>query len=466
MSATDFSRHERKALLGLMLPILATQLAQIGMGTVDTLMSGYVSTRDLAAVAIGTAVWMPVWLFLAGILVALSPLAASMNARANQNGDDQQANDQQANDLSSLLTATLFLGLVLGVLSGGLLWLASGFVSWLVDDPITAQVARDYLLAIAVGFPAVGIFLAYRFFAEALNQAAHVTRIMLTGLVMNIPVNCLFVYGWLGFPELGGVGCGIGSSIVFLGMAIAMAFDTRKHRLPKGFALLQGLMKPHLPHVRSLLKIGVPIGLAIFFEVSLFTAVALFLTDLGPVVVAGHQVALNVSSLTFMIPLSLGMSLTVRVGHFLGRNEPRLAKRAAWLGVRLNLACALFNALLIVLFAAPIASLYSPDHNVVELGAQLLLFAAVFQLSDATQVAAAGALRAYHDTFVVMLITFIAYWPLGMGSGYVLAFHGIPALGIEAAGAQGFWTGLVIGLTGAAVVLTMRLRKVTKASLK
>jgi len=458
MSAVDFSRHERKALLGLMLPILATQLAQIGMGTVDTLMSGYVSTRDLAAVAIGTAVWLPVWLFLAGILVALSPLAANMNARAHQQADKTHA-------LAQLLGAALFVGLLLGLLSGGFLWLASGFVNWLVDDPVTATIARDYLQAIAVGFPAVGVFLAYRFFAEALNQPVHVTRIMLSGLVMNIPLNGLFVYGWLGFPALGGVGCGIGSSLVFLGMAIAMAINTRKHRLPAGFSIRQQLLRPHLAHVRNVLKIGVPIGLAIFFEVSLFTAVALFLTDLGPVVVAGHQVALNVSSLTFMIPLSLGMSLTVRVGHFLGANDPRSAKRAAWLGVRLNLACAMFNALLIVLFSAPIASLYSPDQSVVELGAQLLLFAAVFQLSDATQVAAAGALRAYHDTFVVMLITFIAYWPLGMGSGYLLAFHGIPQLGIDAAGAPGFWTGLVIGLTSAAAVLTIRLRKVSKAAL-
>nr|WP_281423912.1 MATE family efflux transporter [Oceanobacter mangrovi] len=437
-----------------MLPILATQLAQIGMGTIDTLMSGHVSTRDLAAVAVGTSVWLPVWLFLAGILVAVSPLAANLNAAINKPSGQRSG----ASALPDLLATTLFVGLIAGILAGILLWLGASFVNWLIDDPVTARISADYLLAIALGFPAVGVFLAYRYYAEALNQPIHVTGVMLIGLLANIPLNAVFVYGWFGLPEMGGVGCGIASSLVFVGMAFAMARNTRKHRIPAHYALVKRCLQPDFAQVRKLLRIGVPIGLAIFFEVSLFTTVALFLTDLGPVVVAGHQVAINVSSLTFMVPLSLGMSLTVRVGHYLGSDDPQSAKQASWLGVRLNLALAVVNALLITFLATPIATLYSPDHQVVQLAASLLLYAAVFQLSDATQVAAAGALRAYHDTFVVMLITFIAYWPLGMGSGYLLAFHGITALDIPAAGAQGFWTGLIIGLSCAAIALTIRLR--------
>lgn len=414
------------------------------MGTADTLMSGYVSTRDLAAVAIGTSLWMPVWLFLAGVLVALSPLAARLNA-ARQHGQ-----------LPHLLAAALWLGIVLGTIAGILLWIGSLQLPAIVDDPVTARIAADYTLAIAIGMPGAGIFLAYRFYAEALNQPAQVTRIMLTGLALNIPVNAFLVYGWLGLPAMGGAGCGVGSSLIFVGMAMAIAHNTRKKRLPQDYPLWSQVLKPAAGQVREMLRIGIPIGIAIFFEVSLFTAIALFLTELGPDVVAGHQVALNLTSLTFMIPLSVGMALTVRVGHWLGAGEQQLARQTAWLGITLNLCFALVNATLMILFSAHIAGLYSPDPSVVAIASGLMMFGAVFQISDSTQVAAAGALRGYHDTLAVMLITFVAYWLIGLGLGYWFAFHAPQPMG-----AAGFWTGLVIGLTCAALALSYRLYRIS-----
>lgn len=439
-----FRNQELRALLKLTMPILATQLAQIGMGTIDTLMSGYVSTRDLAAVAIGTSLWLPTWLFLAGVLVALSPLAARLNASAKHDR------------LPVLLSSALWVGIVLGSIAGILLSLASLALTSIVDDPVTASIASHYTMAIAVGMPGAGIFLAYRFYAEALNEAGQVTRIMLSGLLLNVPANAVFVYGWFGLPELGGVGCGIGSSIIFAGMAFAMARNTRRKRLPADYPLWQHVAKPLYPQVREILRIGIPIGIAIFFEVTLFTVIALLLTGLGPSVVAGHQVALNISSLTFMIPLSVGMALTVRVGHWLGSGETALARRTAWLGIGLNLGVALFNATLMLLFASHLAGLYSPDPAVVKTAATLMMFAAIFQLSDAVQVGAAGALRGYHDTFAVMLITFVAYWVIGLGSGYWLAFYADTPYG-----APGFWTGLILGLTAAAIALAIRLYRVS-----
>ena len=448
-SISAFSREELRALRRLTLPILATQLAQIGMGTVDTLMSGYVSTRDLAAVAIGTSIWLPVWLFLAGVLVALSPLAAQFNGAG------------KTTHLPKLLSAALVTGIAFGVLSALTLMGLSQALPLIVEDPVTAEVSRQYLLAIAFGMPSAGIFLAYRFYAEALNQPAHVTRIMLIGLLLNVPANGLFIYGWFGLPQLGGVGCGIGSTLVFTGMAIAMAINTRKHRLATHTPLWQQVLRPDWTQVKAVVALGLPIGTAIFFEVSLFSVIALFLTDLGPVTVAGHQVALNVSSLTFMIPLSLAMALTVRVGHHLGSNQRVLARRAAWLGVRVNLALAAINASLMVTLSGVISGLYSPDPKVVEVASGLLLFAAVFQLSDAIQVGAAGALRGYQDTLPVMIITFISYWAIGLALGYYLAFYPQGFNDGQPMGAEGFWSGLVIGLTAAAVALGYRLYKVS-----
>jgi MATE family multidrug resistance protein len=249
----SFAKRETRALIQLTLPILATQMAQIGMGTVDTLMSGYVSTRDLAAVAIGTALWLPVWLFLAGILVALSPLVSGLTA------------SKQHQQLPGLLASSVWLGALLGSVFGLLLYLAADILPWLIDDSITATLAANYLIAIAIGFPAVGIFLAFRFYAEALSQASHVTWIMLSGLVANVPVNAVFVYGWLGLPALGSVGCGIGSSLIFVCMAIAMALNTRKYRLGSDSSLKHLMRSPAGQHVRDILRIGVPIGIAIFF---------------------------------------------------------------------------------------------------------------------------------------------------------------------------------------------------------
>ncbi|WP_430462617.1 MATE family efflux transporter [Thalassolituus sp. LLYu03] len=440
----NFRTQEAKALLKLTLPILATQLAQIGMGTVDTLMSGYVSTRDLAAVAIGTSLWLPAWLFLAGVLVGLSPIASRLNAAG------------QHKRLPRLLSSALLVGIVLGAIAGLLLALGSLALPLIIDDPETAYISTRYTLAIAAGMPIAGVFLAYRYYAEALNHPVQVTRIMLTGLVMNVPANALFVYGWFGLPELGGIGCGIGSFIVFTGMAIAMARNTRKKRLPAGYPLWQQVHHPDLTQVKDLLRIGIPIGIAVFFEVTLFTVIALFLTALGPTIVAGHQVALNISSLTFMFPLSMGMALTVRIGHWLGTGEQTLARRTAWLGIGMNLCMALVNASIMVLFATQIASLYSPDIDVVKTAATLMMFAALFQVSDSIQVSAAGALRGYHDTFAVMLITFVAYWVIGLGLGYWLAFGEQTQLG-----APGFWSGLVVGLTAAAIALSYRLYRVS-----
>jgi len=440
-----------KAILKLTGPILLTQLAQVGMGTIDTVMSGYVSTRDLAAVAIGSAVWTPIWLFLAGVLVALSPAIA----KARSGPDSSPA-------IQALLASGISLGLITGAILGSITAGIAFALPYWIADAHTAITSKYYLLAIAVAMPVSGIFLALRFHAEAVDQAHHVTRIMLTGLLLNIPVNAALIYGWGPLPELGGIGCGIGSAIVVCFMTCALQWDCRSYRSEQSIRMMAVYQSSVISHVKSLSRVGLPIGVAIFFEVSLFTVIALFLTDLGPVVVAGHQVALNVSSVTFMLPLSLGMALTVRVGHYIGEqnresvNSLNPARQCAWLGVKINLLLALFNAAVILSGAGLIANLYSPDPAVVSIGTALLIYAAIFQIPDAIQIAAAGALRAYEDTFVVMLITFLSYWVIGFGTGWYLAY-GLS----EPMGAAGFWIGLIAGLSCAAICLLLRLRIVS-----
>lgn len=441
--------HYLKQLAKLTAPILITQLAQIGMATIDTVMSGHVGTEDLAAIAIGSSLWTPIWLFVAGVMVAFTPQVAKL-VGANR-----------TDEVGEILGSAVVLGIILGVAFSILLHKFGPLLSYLLPDPTSAQLMRDYIQAVSWGLPAAGAFLALRFHAEALNQPGAVTRIMLTGLVLNIPANAIFVYGWFGIEPMGGAGCGYGTALVFHFLLFALLINCYKKRLPPHQRKLATFFIVKRDPIMKLIRLGFPIGSAIFFEVSFFSVIALFLTPLGTDVVAGHQVAINMSSLTFMVPLSVGMAITVMVSQQLGREHPGDAAYISWLGVRVNFVLAMLNASVIFLLAPYIAQLYSSDPNVVKIGASLLVFAAIFQLSDAIQIAAAGALRGYQDTLVVMAITFCAYWVCGLGLGYYFTFAAA-----EPMGAKGFWLGIIIGLTAAAIMLSYRLRRVSEDAIK
>lgn len=447
---THWSRRQSlKQLAALTAPILVTQLAQIGMATIDTIMSGHVGTVDLAAIAIGSSLWTPIFLFVAGVMVAFTPQVAQLVGA----GKKEQVAD--------ILGSAIWVGILLGLITAFGLFIFGPYLSYLLPDPVSAQLMSDYIKAVSFGLPAAGGFLALRFHAEALNQPGSVTRIMLIGLLLNIPANAIFVYGWLGFEAMGGAGCGVGTALVFHFLFIAMLFDCYRKRLSSRHQQVATFFHAKSQSMISLLRIGIPIGSAIFFEVSFFSVIALFLTPLGTEVVAGHQVAINMTSLTFMIPLSVGMAITVMVGQQLGRNDGYVAAKVSWLGVQVNLLLALVNASIIIILSPYIAQLYSSDSEVVAIGAALLTFAAFFQISDAIQIAAAGALRGYQDTIIVMVITFCAYWLCGIGLGYYLTFAAP-----EPFGAKGFWLGIIAGLTMAALLLSYRLYRVSQKSIQ
>jgi MATE family multidrug resistance protein len=217
----------------------------------------------------------------------------------------------------------------------------------------------------------------------------------------------------------------------------------------------------HWPYLLDTLRIGLPIGLSIFFEVTLFAAIALLVASLGTQTVAAHQIALNYASLLFMAPLSLGLALTVRVGHARGRGDLALARRRSVSGMLLAVVVGLVLAVFMVTSAPWVVGLYTPDPEIRALAASLMGLAALFQLSDTLQVNAAGALRGYEDTRAIMLITLPAYWLVGLGTGLWLAFTKLPPGPL---GVHGFWVGLLAGLSVAAVLLLHRLRQRSRQS--
>ncbi|KFX69176.1 multidrug transporter [Pseudomonas taeanensis MS-3] len=435
-------RTELRSLLILATPIIIAQLAHTAMGFVDTVMAGQVSPRDLAAVALGNSIWVPVFLLMTGILLATTPKVAQRFG----------AGEQAA--IGPLVRQALWLALAVGGCAAVMLWNAE-FILQLMDvEPSLITPSMGYLRAVACGFPAVALYHVLRCYSDGLGHTRPSMVLGLLGLLLNIPANYIFIYGKFGLPAMGGVGCGWATALVMGFMMLGMLWWVKWAPYYRPSQLFSRFERPQWPVIKRLLNIGLPMGIAVFAESSIFAVIALLIGGLGATVVAGHQIALNFSSMVFMIPYSLGMAATVRVGQALGRGDPRGARFAAAVSMVTALGYACLSASLILLLREQIAQIYSPDPAVIAMAASLIVYSALFQLSDAVQVTAAGALRGYQDTRVTMLLTLFAYWGIGLPVGYSLGLS--DWLG-EPSGPRGLWQGLVVGLTCAAIMLAMRL---------
>jgi len=436
--------RELRALVTLTLPIIVAQLAQIAMGFVDTLMAGRVSPADLATVALGNSLWVPTYLLTTGILLATTPKVAHLHGAG------------QEEEIGPLVRQALWLALAAGAGAGTLLWNAEPVLRLMQVEPALVAPTMGYLRAIACGIPAIALYHVLRCFSDGLGHTRPSMLIGLAGLLLNIPANYVFIHGKLGLPAMGGVGCGWATALVMFFMLLSMLVWTRRAPCYRPSRLFERLDHPRWPTIRNLLGIGLPIGVAVFAEASIFSVIALLIGGLGARVVAGHQIALNFSGLVFMVPYSLGMALSVRVGHALGRGSPRDARFSAGAGIATAATFALLSASAILQLREAIPRIYSSDPAVIAIASALLLYSALFQFSDAIQVSAAGALRGYQDTRAIMLITLLAYWGIGLPIGYAL---GLSDWFGEPSGPSGLWQGMVIGLSCAALLLGTRLAR-------
>lgn len=441
---------EVRQLLVIGWPIIVAQISQTGMGFVDTLMSGRYGPQDLAAIAIGSSIWLPVFLAASGVLMATTPLVAHLV------GGNQLPRTREVLGQGGLIA------LILGLFSVLILHNTLPLLEWMAVDPALAGKTDAYLKAISWGFPAILIYQVIRSFSEGFGKTRPIMKIAVLGLLANIPLNYVLIYGKLGLPELGGVGCGWATAIVMWLTLFAGILYLRHSQTFTECQIFRGSLLPSLKAVGHFLRLGLPIGMALLIEVSMFAIIALLLADLGEVIVGAHQVTLSFTGMIFMVPLSISMALTIRIGHRLGASEETEARFSAATGVMITIGFAAISATSMVLFAPQIASLYTDSQEIVDIAVSLIGIAAIFQFSDAIQVACAGALRGYKDTHVPLLIVFIAYWVVGLPLGFALARTDLfmPALG-----PQGFWIALVIALTIAAGLLAKRLIWRSRASI-
>jgi MATE family multidrug resistance protein len=360
------------------------------------------------------------------------------------------------NDVANETYQTGWIALFLGIALIALYYFLAPVLSNSIElEGNLKQLMFDYLGYIVWGAPGYCLYLVLRNYSEGLSHTKPTMIISIIGLLVNIPANYIFIYGEFGMPALGGAGCGIATALVYWAMFISMLVYCVYAKFLKKAYLFDRMYWPNISKIKNILALGLPITLSLLFEVSLFAVVAILLVPFGAEVVAAHQIALNFSSLIFMVPLSLAMAVTIKVGYAVGNKNFSQAKEYCTYSVILGLLLACFTATITLVFRYQIAKIYSIDLDVINLAASLMFLAALYQFSDTVQVISAGALRGYKDTKSILVITFISYWLVGLTVGVIL---GSTDWIFAQSGPFGYWIGFISGLTTAAFLLAWRLR--------
>jgi MATE family multidrug resistance protein len=440
------NRSEFKETIRLAIPVVIGQVGHMMMSMVDSLMVGRVGAAPLAASAIGHGLFMLILIFGIGVSMAISPLVAMSIGSGLQ---------QRSGTIfrQGLLINTL-IGIGLSIIGYHL-----ADVLYLLDQPReVTQLAVDYMEILAASIIPVMIFQTYRQFSEGLAIMKPAMVVTLLANLVNAFMNWVFIFGNLGAPAMGLSGAGWATFTTRTIMALTLALYISFHPRFKPFNPSLRFRTIDGKIIRDILKIGIPGGLQYFFEVGAFSGSAIIIGWLGTIPLAAHQIALNLAAFSFMFAMGISSAASIRVGNAVGRRDRHAIRQAGFSSILL--ACAVMGSfgLIFIVFRNVLPSFYIADIAVINVAASLLIIAALFQLSDGTQAVGVGALRGMADTRIPMIITFIAYWVIGLPGGYLLGFTF--NLGVE-----GVWIALLLALTFSAIFLTMRFNLKSKQSL-
>jgi len=436
---------ETKHFFRIGIPMLGSQLSFMIMSATDTIVAGRAGADQLAGLVIANSFTYPIYMFLAGIIFSVIPIVAQLNGAKKDLEIGQK--------IREIFWLTLFLGFLLIII----FYFGSEVMAILPIDEKISSISISYLKAISIG---MFFYIMFRFlssYSEGLTLTLPVFFVAFGGALINIPLDIIFVYGYFGFPEMGGVGCGYATSIVSTLMFIAMICIVLFSKPYKKNKLLSKLNGPSIKTSMEVLKLGTPIGFGIFVELSMYSGAAIILAPLGENIVSGHAVALNIASIVFMLPLAIGLAASTRVGNLLGEKRFIDARYSSFVSVSLCFFGALFNMTLLVTLGDQLISLYTTDVLVFSIASHLIIFAAIFQIPDGIGMGSLGALRGYKDTFMTMVFLVISYWVFAIPFGYFLTYYGIN----EPMGASGMWISMIVGLIIFSLLITSRLRKVS-----
>jgi MATE family multidrug resistance protein len=440
-----------RRILPLAWPVLVGQLAVLAFGTVDTLLVARFSAVDLAALAIGAAAYITVFIGLMGVVLAVSPIVGQMFG------------GHQLEEAGRQLQQAAWLALGLSVPGCALLLAPQPFLDLAQATPEVAEKVRAYLRGIAFALPPALLFTAFRGFNTAVSRPKTVMLMQLGALTMKLPMSALLVFGlalptpwgeWR-VPALGAAGGGLATAIVMWIQALLAWQVLQRDPFYAPFQVQgRGLGRPDAASLRHLLRLGVPLGLSVLIEVTGFTFMAFFIARMGTTAVAGHQLAANLISILFMVPLALGNATSTLVSQRIGAHDPRDAAQLAWQGMKIAVLMAAAMGGSVYLARENVLRIYTHDEVIVATALPLLAWLAVFHVADAAQTMASFILRAYRIVTIPLAIYTVAIWGVGLGGGFVLAFDTIGDIPPALQGASGFWSAAALGLVVAAAGLS------------
>lgn len=438
MYETSSITEKIKLFVIIFVPIFVTQISLFLMNFFNTIMSGQAGAKDLAGVAIGTSLWVPIYTGMYGILLAVTPIIAQLTGAKKQK--------EITESMQQAIYVAIFLGIFVIIL-GALLLDPVLQVMNLQQD--VERIAKYYLFALSLGIIPYFIFNTLRNFMDALGRTRMSMAIILLTLPVNIVLNYIFIFGKFGLPKMGGIGAGLATAMTYWINCIIAVVCVYALTPFRSYHIFKNWKKPIFKQWKEQLTVGLPIGSALFLETSIFSAVTILMSGYGTNTIAAHQAAMNFSSLLYMIPLSVGMALTIAVGYEVGANRLKDARTYTNIGISCSLLMAVFNSVILFVFKEPVASLYHTDTEVIELTSKFLILAIFYQLADSFGAPIQGVLRGYKDVRILFFIAIVSYWLIGLPIGWIFANY-------TALEAFGYWIGITIGLTCGAIALLWR----------
>ena len=441
-AGTGRFRNEGRELFKIAWPMFIAQLAQMGTGVVDTIMAGRYSAVDLAAIAIGYNIWLPIYLLFVGVMLGATAIVA------------QEYGAGRLERIRDYLPQSLWLALGIGLVVAPLCYFAQPLLALLALDPLTEGKSLAYLQATAFGLPAAAIFQALRCHTQGIGIMRPFAIASVIGFFANIPLNYAFIYGRWGIPEMGAAGCGWATAIsMWLGPVLIVFYMARSEAL-----------KPYLPKLRwhrpnpaiigEIAWLGLPIGLTFFLEVGVFSVISLLIATLGNVAIAAHQIAFNIWDVAYMPLISIGSAMATRVGHAIGAGDRQAVSLSFRVGTSVTVIIALVIMALLLTLPGPIARAYTDEPDILALALTLIRLACLFILIDAIQVATSFCLRAFKDTRFPFLVMCVTYWMITLPLGYWL---GVMSTDDPVAGTVGFWKAMILGIAITTVIVSARL---------
>lgn len=443
--ASEFSRIAQHAGT-----ILVGQLAVMAFGVTDTLVAGRHSDAALAALSVGSALYISVYVGLMGVLQALLPVWAELRGGG------------RGHEIGRSVRQSLYLAAACALLGCGALLAPAPLLRWADVPPAMRAEVQEYLAVLAMALPPALLFRLYSTLNQALARPLFVTWLQVVGLALKVPLSLWFTFGGAGLPAGGAVGCAWATLVVNYAMLAVAWWMLRTQPLYVELAIRAPIEAPHWRRLAEFLRLGVPAGLAVMVEVTSFTLMALMIARLGTVASAGHQIAASMTAVLYMVPLSLGLATSARVSWWRGQEDAARARAALRTGLALAAGMALLLAATVALLRVPIATLYAGSPAVATVAAGLLGWVALYHLADAVQAVCVFVLRSYRVTLAPLLVYGLLLWGVGLYGGQLLAYRGLgpwPALQSPAA----FWMAGAAALGTTAAIFLVLLWRLTRA---